>query len=173
MGQRTAIVALLAGALVADAVLGILHPGVTRTPLFVLAVVAGIALEGGVRLGMITGFAAGLLLDLVSGPVSLAGVHTLTALIAGTAVGYERRHLRASVWSPAAFASIVGGLATATAAALSVALHRLLGATVSDVFGSAAAALAVGATVTPLAQRALGRRGRPAHRPLSQRAPRA
>jgi hypothetical protein len=102
--------------------------------------------------------------------VSLVGVHTLTALFAGTVVGYERRHLRASVWSPVAFASIVGGLATATAAALSVALHRLLGATVSDVFGSAAAALVVGALVTPLAQRALGRR---AHRPLSQRSPRA
>jgi rod shape-determining protein MreD len=170
MGQRTAIVALLAGALVADAVLGILHPGVTRPPLFVLAVVAGIGLDRGVRLGMVTGFATGLLLDLVAGPVSLAGVHTLTALFVGTAAGWERRHLRASVWSPTVVASTVGGLATVTAAVLSVMLHRLLGATVTDVFGSAASALAVGAIVTPVAQRALVRL---AHRPLSQISTRA
>lgn len=170
MGQRTVTVALVSGALLADAVLGVLRPGVTRPPLFVLAVVAGLALEGGVRWGMATAFVAGLILDLVSGPASVAGVHTLTALFAGTVVGYERRHVGASVWSPAAFASVVGGLATATAAVVSVALHRLLGATVTDMFGSVAAALVVGSTVTPLAQRALRRL---AHRPLSQRSPRA
>jgi rod shape-determining protein MreD len=136
----------------------------------VLAVVAGIALVGGVRSGMVTGFAVGLLLDLVSGPVSLAGVYTLTALFTGMIVGYGRRHMRVSTWSPAAFAGLVGGLATATGAVVSVGLHRLLGATVSDLFANVAGAVAVGSIVTPLAQRALGRL---AHRPLSQRSPRA
>jgi rod shape-determining protein MreD len=170
MGQRTAIMALLTGAMLADAAVGVLRPAATRSPLLVLAVVVGVALVGGVRVGMVTGFVAGLLLDALSGPASLAGVHTLTGLFAGTVGGYERRHLRAAAWSPAAFGSVIGALVVASSAVLFVALHRLLGTTVSDVLDSVVAAAAAGAIVTPLAQRA---QWWLADRPLSERSPRA
>jgi rod shape-determining protein MreD len=170
MGQRTAITILLVGAVLADAVLGALRPATVRPPLLVLAVVAGVALVGGVRVGMVTGFVAGLLLDVLSGPASLVGVHTLTGLFAGTVAGYERRQSRAWVWSPSAFASVIGTLVVASAAALSVMLHRLLGTTVTDMLDSVVAGVAAGAIVTPVAQRA---QRWLAYRPLFERSPRA
>jgi cell shape-determining protein MreD len=176
---RLAIVALLACALAADAALGVLSPAVARPPLMLLAVVAGVALSGGIRAGMVTGFGVGLVLDLLSGPESLAGVHALTALTVGAAAGVVRRHaggrtrwqspygVRPPSQSMLTVAVVTGALAVAGAAMLSVALHRLVGSDIGYLTsGIVAQALAAGSGVTPITHRAVRRL---AVRPLVQR----
>lgn len=166
MSQRTAITALLSCAVLGDAALGALQPATARPPLLSLAVVAGVALFAGARVGMVTGFVAGVLLDMLSGPASLAGVHTLTTLLVGTVVGYGRRH---PLYPSFVVAAVAGGLAVAGAAALSVVLHRLVGSAVGHLFGAVVVhALAVGSVVTPIVQRTLRRR---VVRPLLLRPP--
>ncbi|HSK90236.1 MAG TPA: hypothetical protein VK875_02880 [Euzebyales bacterium] len=152
VGRRTAVCIVLASALVGDAALGAVRPAAVRPPVLLLAAVVAVATCGGVRAGMLAGFAAGIVLDALSGPASLAGVHTLTALLAGTTVGYARRHAHRA----GAFALIAGGLAVTGAGVVSVALHRLLGYAGGDMIdGVAVPALVAGTVVTPLAHRAL------------------
>ena len=152
-GRRTVIAGLLACALVGDAVFGALQPATVRPPLVCLAVVAGVALAAGARVGMVCGFAAGVMLDLLSGPASVAGVHTLTMVLTGAAAGYGRRHQQHDAPVVAAAA---GSLVVAAAAVLSIALQRTLGSAVAHAFGPVAAqAVVVGAVVTTVAQRIL------------------
>jgi cell shape-determining protein MreD len=106
------------------------------------------------------------LLDMLSGPASLAGVHTLTALLIGVVVGLGRRQMR---YPSSALATIGGGLGVAGAAVLSAALHRLLGSAVGPLLAVVVVqALAVGAIVTPIVQRTLLRL---VVRPLLQKPP--
>jgi rod shape-determining protein MreD len=159
MAPRIAIILLLACALVGDAALGALAPASPRPALLLLAVVAGAALSGGVRVGIVTGFGVGLLLDRLSGPESLAGVHALTALAVGTAAGVANRRpegRRPPAQPSLSVAVVAGGSAVASAALLSVALHRLVGSDVGDLAaGVVVQALAVGSFVAPAAQRTL------------------
>jgi rod shape-determining protein MreD len=153
MGRRAAIAALLLCALVGDAVLGALQPATARPPLVSLAVVAGVALFAGARLGMVSGLVAGVVLDLLSGPASVAGIQTLTTVLTGAVVGYGRRHPRHEA---PAVAAAVGSLAVAGATVLSIVLQRMLGSAVAHAFGPAIAqAVVVGALVTTLAHRIL------------------
>ena len=84
-----------------------------------LAVVVGVGLLAGARVGMTSGFAAGVLLDLLSDPASVAGVHALTLLLTGTLAGYGRRHPR---HGSSALAAAGGGLMGGGAAGLAVGL---------------------------------------------------
>jgi rod shape-determining protein MreD len=155
MRRWTVILMLLSCAVLGDAGLGVLWPATTRPPVLTFAVVAGVALFGGGRLGVVAGFGAGVVLDLLSGSASLAGVHTLAALITGSAVGYVRRRRR---HVPAGFAAATGGLAVSAAAVAAVVLHRMLGYTVGGIVGDVVGqALVAGAVATPLAWRALDR----------------
>jgi rod shape-determining protein MreD len=153
MNQRLAITMLLSFAVLGDAALGALQPAILRPPVLSLAVVAGVALVVGARIGMAAGFVAGVVLDLLSGPASLAGVHTLMALLIGVAVGLGRRHVR---HVSSMLATVAGGVAVAGAAVLFVVLHRLLGSAVGDLRAAVVGqALAAGAIVAPIAQRTL------------------
>jgi rod shape-determining protein MreD len=166
MSQRLAITVLLSCAVLGDAALGALQPAIARPPLLSLAILAGVALVVGARAGMVIGFVTGVLLDMLSGPASLAGVHTLTALLIGVVVGLGRRQMR---YPSSALATIGGGLGVAGAAVLSAALHRLLGSAVGPLLAVVVVqALAVGAIVTPIVQRTLLRL---VVRPLLQKPP--
>lgn len=152
---RRTVVALIVGAVLGDAALGVLWPAVARPPLLPVAVVAAVALSGGVRAGMVTGFATGLVLDLLSGPVSVAGVHALTGLTVGAVVGWahgDPRHRAAG------FAALTGALGVAGAAVMLLLLQRSLGYAVGDTMGTVVTqALAVGTIATPIVQRVLRR----------------
>jgi rod shape-determining protein MreD len=166
MDQRLAVTMLLSFAMLGDAALGALQPAILRPPVLSLAVVAGVALIVGARVGMAVGFVAGVVLDMLSGPASLAGVHTLMALLIGVTVGLARRHVR---HASSMLATVAGGLAVAGAAVLFVLLHRLLGSAVGDLREAVVGqALAAGAIVTPIVQRALLRL---VVRPLLQKPP--
>jgi rod shape-determining protein MreD len=166
MSQRMAIAVLLCCGVLGDAALGALQPAIARPPLLSLATLAGFALVVGARVGMVIGFVAGVMLDMLSGPASVAGVHTLTALLIGVVVGLGRRHVE---HPSSALATVAGGLAVAGAAVLSVALHRLVGSVVGQLLDAVVVqALAVGAIVTPIVQRTLLRH---VVRPLLQKPP--
>jgi rod shape-determining protein MreD len=166
--HRWVVAALLALAVIGDAGLGALQPAAVRPPLLSLAVVVGVALFAGARVGMTSGFVAGVVLDLLSGAASVAGVHALTMVLTGTLAGYGRRHPRHG--SPA-FAAAVGGLAVCGAAVASITLQRLLGSAVAHALGPVVTqAVLVGSAVTPIAHRALRRR---VVRPLLQKPPAA
>jgi rod shape-determining protein MreD len=166
--QRCAIAALLSVAVVGDAAFGALQPGTVRPALLSLAVVVGVGLFAGARVGMTSGFVAGVLLDLLSDPASVAGVHTLTMLLTGTLAGYGRRHPR---HGSTAVAAAVGGLMVCGAAVLSIVLQGMLGAAVAHAFGPVITqSVVVGSIVSPLAHRALRRR---VVRPLSEIPPAA
>jgi rod shape-determining protein MreD len=166
MDQRLAITMLLSFAMLGDAALGALQPAILRPPVLSLAVVGGIALVVGARVGMAVGFVAGVVLDMLSGPASLAGVHTLMALLIGVTVGLARQHVR---HASSMLATVAGGLTVAGAAVFFVLLHRLLGSAVGDLRGAVVGqALAAGAIVTPIVQRTLLRL---VVRPLLQKPP--
>lgn len=151
MGGRTVIAALLSCAVLGDAVLGALQPATARPPLVSLAAVAGVAVVAGARVGMIAGFAAGVVLDLLSGAASVAGVHILTLVLAGAAAGYGRRHPRRDA---SAVVAATGSLAVAGAAVLSILLQRMLGSSVASAVGQVIVqALMVGAVVTVVVHR--------------------
>lgn len=142
---------LLACALLVDAALRTLWPPAARAAVVPLAVVAAISLAQGVRRGMVAGFTVGVLLDVLAGPSSVAGVHALTGLLLGVAVGWTHRDPR---HGDTGFAVVVGGLAVAVAAVVFTALQRSLGYAPPDTMGSVVAhAVVVGSVATPIAQR--------------------
>ena len=151
--RRRSACALVACALLGDAAIGALWPATARPALLPIAAVAGIALAGGARAGMVGGFATGLVLDLLAGPASVAGVHTLIALLVGAAVGSARRDPRHST---AGFAALAGALAVAVAAVSFMMLQRALGYAGDDGLGTVVAqALVAGAITTPIARRVM------------------
>lgn len=155
MPARWMVAALLAGAVVGDAALGAVWPAAARSPLLPIAVVAAVAVSAGVRAGMVTGFAAGLVLDLLAGPVSVAGAHALTALTTGTVAGWAHRDPRHRT---ARFAALVGALSAAGASVMLLFLQRALDHAAGDTVGSVVThALAVGMVVTPIVHRMLRR----------------
>lgn len=155
MRRRVVIVAWLSCAVLGEACVGFLWPADVRPPLLAFAVVAGVALSVGTRVGVVAGFGTGVALDLLSGPASLAGVYTLTALIVGSASGALARRRRDA---PSGSAAVAGALAVSTAAVVAVTLHRLFGYAIADVVsGVIGQGLALGAVVTPLVRHALAR----------------
>jgi rod shape-determining protein MreD len=70
-------------------------------PQLVLVVVVSMAWTGGERVGVTTGFAAGLLLDLLTLPQSITGLYALIYTLVGFGVGFFRAFSPAeSVWTP-------------------------------------------------------------------------
>ena len=163
MPSRWTIGALLACALIGDAAIGVAWPAVARPPLLPIAAVVAVAMAAGVRAGMVTGFTTGLVLDLLAGPVSIAGAHALSALAVGAVAGWTHRDPRHRT---ARFAALIGALGVACAAVMFMVLQRTLDHAMGDTMGTVVAhALAVGAVATPIVQQALCRS---AGWPLSQ-----
>jgi rod shape-determining protein MreD len=70
-------------------------------PQLVLVVVVSMAWSGGERVGVVTGFAAGLLLDLLTLPQSITGLYSFIYTLVGFGVGFFRAYVPAeSVWTP-------------------------------------------------------------------------
>lgn len=90
-------------------------------PQITLVVVVALAFSDGERVGVVTGFASGLLQDLML-PQSIIGLTALVYTLIGFAVGYLRQYVpHESVWAP------VGAVALASAAAeVSYALLAIL-----------------------------------------------
>lgn len=81
-------------------------------PQLVLVVVVSMAWTGGERVGVTTGFAAGLLLDLLTLPQSITGLYALIYTFVGFAVGFFRSFFPAeSVWTPVFAVSIATAVA--------------------------------------------------------------
>jgi rod shape-determining protein MreD len=92
-------------------------------PDLVLLTVIGFALASGPRTGARYGFAAGLLVDLVSGAGQPVGLSSLVMLSAGWVTGEARPHLTASRISGRIAA---GGVVTAAALSLQALIEMLL-----------------------------------------------
>jgi rod shape-determining protein MreD len=70
-------------------------------PQLVLVVVVSMAWSSGERVGVVTGFSAGLLLDLLTLPQSITGLYSLIYTLVGFGVGFFRSYVPAeSVWTP-------------------------------------------------------------------------
>jgi rod shape-determining protein MreD len=70
-------------------------------PQLVLVVVVSMAWSGGERVGVVTGFCAGLLLDLLTLPQSITGLYSFIYTLVGFGVGFFRAYVPAeSVWTP-------------------------------------------------------------------------
>ena len=81
-------------------------------PQLVLVVVVSMAWSGGERVGVTTGFAAGLLLDLLTLPQSITGLYSLTYTMVGFSVGFFRVFVPAeSVWTPVFTVAIASAVA--------------------------------------------------------------
>ena len=81
-------------------------------PQLVLVVVVSMAWSGGERVGVTTGFAAGLLLDLLTLPQSVTGLYSLIYTMVGFSVGFFRVFVPAeSVWTPVFTVAIASAVA--------------------------------------------------------------
>lgn len=166
MTLHAAALVVVGGAVVVDTALGVLPDALVAAPLWTLSAVVAVAAAGGARAGMLSGFGAGVLLDLLAGPVALAGVHTLTALAVGVTVGSVGRRLGRAI----GFAVCAGAVAVPAAVGIATGLQRLLHPATGGMAELVAAGAAVGALATPVALRAVTL---VVGRPLSQTAPRA
>lgn len=166
MTLRAAALVVIGGALVVDAALGVLPGARVAAPSCTVAAVVAVAAAGGSRAGMLTGFGAGVVLDLLAGPAALAGVHTLTMLAVGVAVGSVRGRVRRAT----GFALCAGAVAVPAAVGVATGLQRLLHPATGGMAEPVAAGAVVGALATPVVLRAVTL---VAGRPLSQTAPRA
>ena len=81
-------------------------------PQLVLVVVVSMAWSGGERVGVVTGFCAGLLLDLLTLPQSITGLYALIYTMVGFGVGFFRGFVPAdSVWTPVFTVAIASAVA--------------------------------------------------------------
>ncbi len=157
---------MVCGAITADALVGAVRPGLAGVPFVTLSVVTAVALAAGPRVGMIAGFSAGAVLDLLGGPVSLAGVHTIVGVAVGVVTGSAGAHLDGRNRG----ATMIGALAVTAGAILLLALHGTVAALKASIVGLVPCIALAGALVTPLALRVVkGTAGGP----LTNRAPRA
>jgi hypothetical protein len=148
MARRLLLLPLLSGGLLTDAALGALQPGSGHPPLVTLAVVAAIALAGGVRVGLVTGFGAGVALDLLAGTASLAGTLTLVGLTLGALVGSQAA---GSDLHPTGGVALSGALAVAGGGLLVLGLRALGGGSVGPLVGDVLLwGALMGVTITPL-----------------------
>jgi len=124
MARRLVVMALVAGAaLLLQTVVLPAFALFGWRPDLVLLTVIGFALVDGPRTGARYGFAAGLMLDLVSGTGQLVGLSSLVLLSAGWVAGQARPYLTAS---PLVGQIAVAGVVTACAVLLQGLLEMLL-----------------------------------------------
>lgn len=81
-------------------------------PQVVLVAVVAVAWSGGERVGVATGFTAGILLDLMSLPQSVGGLYALLYTLIGFGVAYFRGFIPGdSVWMPVLAVSVASAVA--------------------------------------------------------------
>jgi rod shape-determining protein MreD len=94
-------------------------------PQLVLVVVVSLAYTDGNRVGVVVGFAAGLLQDLMLPPQSILGLTALVYTFVGYAAGTLRQFAPAdSVWSPVLAVALASALAEGAYALLSIIMGR-------------------------------------------------
>lgn len=155
------MVVLLIGGVVGDALVAIVRTSAGGTPAITLSVITALALIAGPNRGMLLGFAAGVVLDLLAGPV-VGGVHALGGVVTGAVAGAIGQRgpdrLRAS--------PLVGVVMVPTMASGVLTLYALLGQPAAAMATALQWSAVCGALVLPLV-------GRLAGRPLSKVAARA
>ncbi|MDQ3940967.1 MAG: rod shape-determining protein MreD [Actinomycetota bacterium] len=94
-------------------------------PQLVLVVVVSLAFLDGERVGIVSGFFGGLLLDLQLPPDSIVGLTALVYTMIGFGVGYFRQYsVGESVWTPVLAVAISSAVAEAGYALLAIMLGR-------------------------------------------------
>lgn len=116
--MRPAMALVLVGALTLDALLGAARTGAPSAPVVTLSAVAGIGLAAKGRTGAITGFGAGVVLDLLAGPASPGGVHAFVGLAVGTVANVARPRVLGPVGGGVTVGGSTVGLGTAVTLAL-------------------------------------------------------
>jgi hypothetical protein len=144
--------ALLACGITADATVAIVQTGAGSTPVVTVSVVTALALVDGPYRGMLIGFAAGVVLDLLAGP-AVGGVHALGGVAVGALAGAVGGR---APDRPRGMA--LTGVVVVPAVALGVlTLHGLLGRPAVSFGGALPWAVVCGAVVTPLTAWVSGR----------------
>jgi cell shape-determining protein MreD len=143
-------VAVVSGAVFVDALMGAVRPGNGATAVCTIATVVAIAQVGGVRRGMVAGFATGMTLDLLAGPASVLGVQAITGLLVGAAVGAVGSRTPGNIGA----AVLTAVVAVPTTVVATAALRALAGpAEFGDPRAAVALAVCTGLVVTPVAAR--------------------
>ena len=94
-------------------------------PQLVLVVVISLAFLDGERVGLVTGFFGGLLLDLQLPPDSIVGLTALVYTMVAFGVGYFRQYsVSESVWTPVFAVAIGSAIAEVSYATLAILLGR-------------------------------------------------
>lgn len=164
IAARWRVVVLVSMALVADAALGALAPAAARAPAAPLAVVAAVAISRGVEVGAVTGFATGIVLDLLAGEQAIMGAHALGGLLVGVLAALVHRYMGQETQ---ASGIVVGAAAVGAGTVASGLLRSVIGTPWASTMGSVAVRAAiVGAVLTPIARHFVQKS---VDRPLRQR----
>lgn len=156
-----AAAALVVCGLLSDTLVAIVRTSAGGTPAITVSVITALALVVGPYRGMLLGFAAGVVLDLLAGPVA-GGVHALGGVVAGAVAGVIGRR-----GSDRLAGSPLVGVVVVPAVVLGVlTLHGLFGQPAVAMVAALRWSAVCGALVTPLICRLAGR-------PLSKVAVRA